>query len=178
MRTFILVSTLLAGIIVAPVAAAAPAEKAEPGKGSAAARILGALELPLKAQALRKAGTDEKEVKAGLKAVRDNKVAASDAAELLDTAAQSTREHGPVGNFGAFVKERLGEGLRGKDLAEAIRKEHAARGKGKGHKGDAAGGDAGKPEGVGTPEGAETRENGQAGDAGKPEDAGDRKSVV
>ncbi len=53
MRTFILVSTLLAGLIVAPVAAAAPAEKAEPGKGSAATPSSDAAALRAHAAAIR-----------------------------------------------------------------------------------------------------------------------------
>ena len=198
MRTIILVSIYSVGLIVGPasVSAAAPSEQAaEKGKSSVAARILGALELPLKAQALRKAGADEKEVKAGLKAVRDSKVAAGEAAELLGAAAESARDHGPVGNFGAFVKERLGEGLRGKQLAEAIRNEHAAKGKGKPDKGgphgdaakepgkaaeagngDGAGGAGGKPDDRGGPADPGKPDDpgaaGKAGEAGKPGDAG------
>ena len=204
MRTIILVSIYSVGLIVGPasvsVAAAAPSEQAaEKGKSSVAARILGALDLPLKAQALRKAGADEKEVKAGLKAVRDSKVAAGEAAELLGAAAESARDHGPVGNFGAFVKERLGEGLRGKQLAEAIRNEHAAKGKGKPDKGgphgdaakepgkaaeagngDGAGGAGGKPDDRGGPadpgkpdDPGAAGKAGEAGKPGKPGEAGD-----
>ncbi|WP_434427697.1 hypothetical protein [Nannocystis pusilla] len=146
MRTMILHAFAI-GLAAAPLAAhAAPAageasERAE-DRRTPNERILGALTLPLKAQALRKAGVGEGEVKAGLKAAKAKKLAAGDAAELLDEAAKATRDHGPVDNFGAFVQTKLDAGLRGRDLAAAIREEHAARGKGKG-----------KSEGKGPPEG-------------------------
>lgn len=146
MRTMIL-HVFAIGLAAAPLAAhAAPAageasERAE-DRRTPNERILGALALPLKAQALRKAGVGEGEVKAGLNAAKGKKLAAGDAAELLDEAAKATRDHGPVDNFGAFVQAKLDAGLRGRDLAAAIREEHAARGKGKG-----------KSEGKGPPEG-------------------------
>lgn len=148
MRT-IFVHAFAIGLAAAPLAAhAAPAageasERAE-DRRTPNERILGALALPLKAQALRKAGVGEGEVKAGLTAAKGKKLAAGDAAELLDEAAKATRDHGPVDNFGAFVQAKLDAGLRGRDLAAAIREEHAARGKGKGK---------GKSEGKGPPEG-------------------------
>ena len=129
MRNILLPGFLILGLGLAPlVADAAPADASAP-ESSARARILGALDLPLKAQALRKAGVDEPGLKAGLKAARDKKLHAAEAADLLDDAVTAAKEHGPVGNFGAFVKERLDEGLRGKALSEAIRQEHATRGK-------------------------------------------------
>jgi hypothetical protein len=48
---------------------------------------------------------------------------------LFETENKAIREHGPVDNFGAFVQRRLDEGLRGRDLADAIRAEHAAHGR-------------------------------------------------
>ncbi|MCY1005681.1 hypothetical protein OV079_08900 [Nannocystis pusilla] len=146
MRTMIF-HVFAIGLAAAPLAAhAAPAageasERAE-DRRTPNERILGALTLPLKAQALRKSGVGEGEVKAGLKAAKAKKLAAGDAAELLDEAAKATRDHGPVENFGAFVQAKLDAGLRGRDLAAAIREEHAAHGKGKG-----------KSEGKGPPEG-------------------------
>jgi hypothetical protein len=179
----LIVSTLALGLCLAPLAAeaAAPESKGadEANKGAAKDRILGALDLPIKAQALRKAGADEKEVKAGLKAAKDKKAHPKDVAELLDAAAKATKEHGPVDNFGAFVQSKLDAGLRGKDLAEAIRAEHEARGKkGKGHEGKAPD-EAKQPggpddKGGGKPEDAGNEGKGAPDDkgGGKPEDAG------
>ncbi|PCC75231.1 hypothetical protein SAMN02745121_04046 [Nannocystis exedens] len=146
MRSMILHAFAI-GLVAAPmVAHAAPAaieaSESAADRRTPNERILGALTLPLKAQALRKAGVGEGEVKAGLKAAKDKKLPAGDAAEVLDEAAKATRDHGPVDNFGAFVQAKLDAGLRGRDLAAAIREEHAARGKGKG-----------KSEGKGPPEG-------------------------
>jgi hypothetical protein len=177
----LIVSTLALGLCLAPLAAeaAAPETKGadEANKGAAKDRILGALDLPIKAQALRKAGADEKEVKAGLKAAKDKKAHPKDVAELLDAAAKATKEHGPVDNFGAFVQEKLGAGLRGKDLAEAIRAEHEARGKkGKGHEGKGEGKGPDEAKGPddkgGKPEDAGDEGKGAPDDKGKPEGAG------
>ena len=158
----IIVSTITLCLCLAPLTAtAAPAAAAgasdDAKKGSAKDRILGALDLPIQAQALRKAGADEQEIKAGLKAARDKKLDARSTAELIGEVAKATKEHGPIGEFGAFVKGKLEAGLRGKELAEAIRQEHATRGKGKA-------GDKGKPDAAGGP----------PDDKGKPADAGDK----
>lgn len=176
----LIVSTLALGLCLAPLAAEAAAPEAkgaeEAAKGSAKDRILGALDLPIKAQALRKAGADEKEIKAGLKAAKEKKANPKDVAELLEAAATATKEHGPVDNFGAFVQSKLDAGLRGKELAEAIRAEHQARGKkGKGHEGkapDEAKQAGGPDDKGGKPEDAGDEGKGPPDDKGKPEDAG------
>lgn len=197
----LIVSTLALGLCLAPLSVDAAAPEAKGGdeaKASAKDRILGALDVPIKAQALRKAGADEKEVKAGLKAAKDKKAHPKDVAELLDAAAKATKEHGPVDNFGAFVQSKLDAGLRGKDLAEAIRAEHEARGKGKGKghegKGEGKGPDdkgpddkGGKPDEAGhegegkgpddkggKPEGAGNEGKGPPDDKGKPEGEADK----
>jgi len=172
----ILLSTFMLALGIAPLTAwAAPAAQAEV---SAKARILGALNLPLKAQALRKGGTDEQEIKAGLKAARDSKLPATDAADLIEEAVTASREHGPVGNFGSFVKTQLDAGVRGKALAEAIRNEHASKGKGKGkadhggNEGKGAGHDKDRPVDAAAPDAATPGEAGKPDDRGKPDDAG------
>ncbi|MBL9104432.1 MAG: hypothetical protein JNL82_26035 [Myxococcales bacterium] len=135
MRTVLLASILSLALLPRAADAEAPARPEAADKNAARDRILGALELPRKAQALRKAGLDDAAVKAGLKAARDKKLHAREAADLLDAAAQAVKDHGPVDNFGAFVQSQLDSGKRGKDLAEAIRAEHLARGKGHDGKG-------------------------------------------
>ena len=96
-----------------------------------AARILAAAQLPVSANAARNEGAPAAEVRTVVDAMRNKNVPASEARTVLDEARNARREHGPVDNFGAFVQSKLDAGLRGRDLAAAIRAEHAARGKGK-----------------------------------------------
>lgn len=135
MRRALLLTVLALGLGTPTLGVAAPPEKSASddaaAKHTAKDRILGAMHLPLKVQALRKAGADDAAVKAGLKAARERKLEAREAADLFAVAVTSVKEHGPVDNFGAFVQTQLDAGLRGKDLAAAIRKEHEAHGKGK-----------------------------------------------
>jgi hypothetical protein len=94
--------------------------------------ILAAIELPAAAQALRNKGVEKAEVKEALRAAKGKRIKAKNAKALLDESAKSVDENGKIDNFGAFVKSKLDEGLRGRDLAAAIRAEHQKRGKGKG----------------------------------------------
>lgn len=94
--------------------------------------LLKAIQLPQIAEMARKAGIDPEELKKILKEGKQKKVPAKDMEETLDAGIKAQKEHGPIDNFGAFVQSKLKEGLRGRALAEAIHKEHAARGKGKG----------------------------------------------
>ncbi len=91
-----------------------------------------AAELPFVAQELRAGGLPEGEVRVALKAFREAKLSAGDAEQALTAAEQGVKRSGPIDNFGAFVQSQLDSGLRGRQLAEAIRAEHEARGKGGG----------------------------------------------
>ena len=93
--------------------------------------LLDAARLPVSANAARSEGVPDSTVRAVIQAMRGKNVRAHEAREVLDEARNARREHGPVDNFGAFVQTKLDAGLRGRDLAAAIRTEHAARGKGK-----------------------------------------------
>ncbi|MEN8148863.1 MAG: hypothetical protein ABFS86_03515, partial [Planctomycetota bacterium] len=104
----------------------------EEEKKAKRAEVLAALDLPKKAKALREKGVDKEELKQALREARKKKMKAKDTKELLEAAEDSVDENGPVDNFGAFVRKKLDEGLRGKELAKAIKAEHKARGKGKG----------------------------------------------
>ena len=92
-----------------------------------------AIELPARADGLRKAGVEEGQLREALQAARDENLAADEAEEVLEPAEKAAKENGPVDNFGAFVRERLHEGLRGRELARAIHEEHQKNGKGRGH---------------------------------------------
>lgn len=94
-------------------------------------QILAAAQLPVTAAEARREGVPDAEVRAILDALRGANVPAHEARHLIDEERSARREHGPVDNFGAFVQSKLQAGLRGRDLAAAIRAEHVARGHGK-----------------------------------------------
>ena len=124
--------------------------------------LLDAAMLPVSANAARSEGVPGDEVRAVIESMRNKNMPAHEARGVLDEARNARREHGPVDNFGAFVQSKLDAGLRGRDLAAAIRAEHAARGKGgaAGGKGAAARGKA---------------DNTPAGTKGKSAAAGDSR---
>jgi hypothetical protein len=119
-------------LILATAWPAAPVT-AQESSGEAVASVLQALLLPRTTQEARTLGVPESDIRAILVRARERRVPAADVTELFEHENRAIREHGPVDNFGAFVQRRLDEGLRGRDLAEAIRAEHAEHGKGKGH---------------------------------------------
>lgn len=94
-------------------------------------QILAAAQLPVSAAEARREGVPNAEVRAVLDALRGANVPAHEARQVIDEERSARREHGPVDNFGAFVQSKLQAGLRGRDLAAAIRAEHVARGRGK-----------------------------------------------
>lgn len=89
-------------------------------------------DLPARAQALRDEGLDADQVREALTAAREAGLKPNEAADLLHASVAPVEEHGPIEGFGAFVKTRLDEGLRGSELVAAIGSEHAKRGLGKG----------------------------------------------
>jgi hypothetical protein len=72
------------------------------------------------------------DMKEALKAAKRKGLRADEMSDVTDEQNRAMDEHGPVDNFGAFVQSKLDEGLRGRDLAAAIRAEHVKHGKGKG----------------------------------------------
>jgi hypothetical protein len=93
--------------------------------------LLAAAALPVSAAQARREGASNREVRDALRALRENKVPAHEARLVIDEERSARKANGPVDNFGAFVQTKLKAGLRGKDLAAAIKAEHVARGKGK-----------------------------------------------
>lgn len=90
-----------------------------------------AIDLPVAAQNLKKGGVPDKDIKEAIEATEEEDLSTEEAVQVLEDADEAVKEHGPVDNFGAFVKAQLKEGKRGKELAAAIKAEHEARGKGK-----------------------------------------------
>jgi hypothetical protein len=111
--------------------AAAPVAAQESGN-SVVQAILQAARLPTVTQEARSLGVPERDLQAIFATSRQHRVPAGNLAELLAVENDAVRQHGPIDNFGAFVQEKLDAGLRGQELAAAIRSEHAARGIGKG----------------------------------------------
>jgi hypothetical protein len=130
MKTCIWILVLAIALTAAPATATA-----QESSGGTLASVLQALRLPRMTQEARTLGVPESDIRAILVRARERRVGAAEVTELFEHENRAIREHGPVDNFGAFVQRRLDEGLRGRDLAEAIRAEHAAHGKGKGHGG-------------------------------------------
>jgi hypothetical protein len=93
--------------------------------------ILAAAELPVSAAHARQEGVSNRDVHEALDAMRAAKVPARDAQMVIEQERIARHTNGPVDNFGAFVRTELKAGLRGRDLAAAIKAEHAARGKNK-----------------------------------------------
>jgi hypothetical protein len=143
------------------LAAAAPAQDSS---ASPRDEILAAAELPRKAQALRDKGVDRAEVRKAIEATKERRLEARERRELLEAAARAVDEHGPVDNFGAFVRTQLDKGLRGRELAAAIRAEHQARGKGKGHAKKPA--EVGKPDDKGGERGGKSKDDDALDDSG------------
>lgn len=111
MRTSILV--LLTFLLPVPVVAQEPAEQASD--------ILYSILLPRTSQILRESGVPDEEVQSVIAEARRRRVPAQETQQVLEQTLESVREHGPVDNFGAFVQTQLAAGLRGRDLAQAIR---------------------------------------------------------
>lgn len=132
--------------------------------------ILAAAELPEKAQALCDKGVDRAEVKKAIEATKEKRLKARECREVLEEAGRAVDEHGPVDNFGAFVRSQLDRGLRGRELAAAIRAEHQARGKGKGHARKPA--EAGKPDDKGGERGGRSKDDEPREDESKDDKGG------
>jgi len=96
-------------------------------------RILRTILLPGTAEEAAESGVPEEDVEKVLKTAQEDGISPADTQVVMEGGAAAARE-GEYKNFGKFVNAKLEEGLRGRELAEAIHAEKAARGKGgKGH---------------------------------------------
>jgi hypothetical protein len=94
-----------------------------------AERVLAAASIPGLALEARAGGVPPDELEGLLDALADGRVSGPDARLVLAEERRTAAANGAVPGLGAFVRARLAEGLRGQALAEAIGKEHAARGR-------------------------------------------------
>lgn len=114
-------------------------------------RLLVAAELPIVVLQARQEGVSDADLRTALAALVAKDIPAADARDLFEEERVARRDHGPVGNFGAFVQQQLDAGLRGRDLAAAIREEHARRGIGGGNAAAKPGSEAVNGRGNGRP---------------------------
>jgi hypothetical protein len=134
---------------------AATSSAAQETSGGGLATVLQSIfGLPKATQEARVLGVPESDLRVVLDTAREKRLPAGVVAEMIRDENDAIRENGPIDNFGAFVQARLNEGLRGRDLAAAIRAEHVAHGKGKGQGLSRSSAPAGSP--------------GKSGSAGKP----------
>lgn len=138
MRPFLLTLSLL--VLATPGAAQVAA--ATQAESSAAdllrQRVASILRIPTRADEVRQAGVADSTVRSVLDILRGRQVPAEQVEVILTAERDAAREHGPTDNFGAFVQSQLDRGLRGRELAAAIRAEHAQRGKNRGNRPAAA----------------------------------------
>lgn len=160
------------GILVLATALAAAPVAAEDSPSIVS--LMQSLRLPHATREARFLGVGDRDIRDMFDVARDNRFTSGDLVYVLETRNAAIREHGPVDNFGAFVQAKHRQGLRGRDLAAAIRAEHAAHGKGRGY----LKGTAGHSEGWGEP-GVREGARGKPGSAdklgpkgGKPADTG------
>lgn len=109
-------------------------------------RLRAASKLPTRTAEAREAGVPDSSIRTVMDVFRRRNTPPTEAEEILTTERDAAREHGPTDNFGAFVQTQMESGKRGRELSEAIRAEHQARGKGKPQGAGGEHGQGGRPE--------------------------------
>lgn len=143
---------LLLGTMVATPLAAQGTAPQTPTAGRRApatpadSAILRALDLPRVMQRARAAGIPDSSVRGIVDEMRRRGLPAEDAAAAAELEVEAVERGGQRDNFGSFVRSQVEAGVRGRDLAAAIRAERQRRGMG-------PGGAGGRPEGAGPPAG-------------------------
>lgn len=132
----------LGGLIL--LAAAAPVAAQLPLPQTPKQKAMSTVGLPQIVEQARQVGVEETKIRVILDSLQQRGVSANDAEMILRDEVEAVRAGAPQENFGAVVNAHLARGLRGRDLATAIRAEHARRGTGKpehaGARGQAQGG--------------------------------------
>lgn len=135
----------LLGLVAAVAPALAGAQADTTSREGLETRMRAILNIPKRADEIRKAGVPDSTVQRVLDIFGAKRVPPEQQEEILTAERDAAREHGPTDNFGAFVQARFDQGLRGRELAAAIRAEHAARGKGRGNAGNPGQGRGNRP---------------------------------
>jgi hypothetical protein len=134
--------------------------------GSLLERVRAAMQLPVLTTEAREAGVPAERVSTTIRDIFGSGVPAGDASRILDEEVRTVREGGSTDNFGSYVRSQVDAGLRGRDLADAIHREHARRGMGRP-------GDAGRPEQGRMPRAGQPDDTARPA-AGRPAQAGGR----
>lgn len=150
----------------------APALQAQSATGTPQTRvptaadsaILRAIDLPRVMQRAREAGVPDSSLRGILDRMRNRGIPPEEAAAAVEMEVETVERGGSKDNFGSFVRAQVESGLRGRELAAAIRAERQRRGM-------APEGTAGREGRGGRPEGAGARPEGRGG---RPEGAGAR----
>lgn len=152
--TFIAAALLVATAVGAQSTTGAPQTRVPTAADSALQR---ALDLPRVFQRARASGIPEGTVQGVLDEMRRRGIPADEAIPAVAMEVDAVEAGAPKENFGSFVRAQVESGLRGRELAAAIRAERERRGMGPaGHRG-------GRPESAGARQG------------GRPEGAGARR---
>jgi hypothetical protein len=120
----------------------APVTAADSAKIEQIQRIL---HLPQTIERARQAGVPDSQVREVLRRTRERGVPAEDAQRAIEMETEAVERGEKAGDFGKFVQSQIDAGLRGRDLSDAIRAEHARRGIG-GPRGEGARPEAGAAE--------------------------------
>ena len=142
--------------------------------------IIRIMRLPRTTTEAREKGVPDSSVGGIVDILRRAKVPPADAQEIIDAEIRARDEGRATGNFGEFVQAQHRAGLRGRALADAIHREQARRGMGRGQqrgKSDdddrddngARSGRGGRPD---TASAAPSRVRGRADSAAKPRTRG------
>ena len=149
--------------------------------------ILRAIDLPRVMQRAREAGIPDSSIRGIMDRMRQRGIPAEEATSAVELEVETVERGGNKDNFGSFVRAQVESGLRGRELAAAIRAERQRRGMGPegraGRRDDDArpDGRGGRPEERGgRPEGAGARPEGRGGrpdSAARPEVRGNRPAA-
>jgi len=94
-------------------------------------KAVSATALPEIVAEARDIGVKESAIQSLLDSLRHGGVPADDAESVLRLEVEAVKAGSPKENFGSVVQAQLARGLRGRELAAAIRTEHQRRGIGK-----------------------------------------------
>jgi hypothetical protein len=120
--------TLLVAVALLPWGSLAA--QSQPLDSAAIAALMRVLRLPQTTADARQAGVPDSAIRVVLDQIRRRGVPAGDAQEAVEAETEAVKAGAPKDNFGAFVQAQLAAGKRGRELADAIRAEHARMGHG------------------------------------------------
>ncbi len=138
MRTsYLAVALLIASAAGAQSSRGAPQTRVPTVADSA---LMRALDLPSMMQRARSAGIPDSTLRGIMDQMRRRGVPVGDALPAVELEVEAVEQGADKNNFGSFVRAQVESGLRGRELAAAIRAEHERRGMGPANRGQGRGG--------------------------------------